>query len=255
MQLSASWRAIHRWFVPPPVSIRARIEAVWTVDMHNHLLPGVDDGITTLDDTLTCLRQYVDWGIRQVVCTPHVSQDYYPNNSSHLADRLAFVQQAVDEAGLPIRLTLAAEYLLDEAFDRLLQRDELLCFGAARYVLIETGWAAPPQQLDHWLFTMQLKGYTPVLAHPERYRYYQNEPYLLKQLRAQGCLLQLNLMSLVGRYGSRTKRFAHELLQEQCISFVSSDLHRPSDLAALHDVFTSSSYQYLQNQPLSLHNP
>jgi len=251
MNIPETWQSLHHWLVDqPPVDINERIEAVWSVDMHNHLIPGVDDGVTTLDETIMCLRQYADWGIRQVVCTPHISQDYHPNTTEQLILRLDAIQQATTEAGLPIKLTLAAEYLLDEEFDRLLQADQLLSFGPARYVLIETGWAAPPQQLSQWLFTMQLKGYTPVLAHPERYRYYQAEPHLLKQLREQGCLLQLNLMSLMGRYGTKTKQFAHQLLRERCISFVGSDLHRPADLSSLQRVFTTSVHKYLQNQPL-----
>lgn len=248
------WQNFQRWLTHPtdPTLIQDRIADVWAVDMHNHLLPGIDDGLKTIEDTLICLRQYADWGIHRVICTPHVSQDYYPNTADQLLQVAGTVQQAIADAQLPITLTVAAEYLLDEQFDQLLHEDQLLCFGPARYVLIETGWAAPPQQLDQWLFTMQLKGYTPVLAHPERYRYYQDDPDQLKQLRAQGCLFQLNLMSLVGRYGSRTQRLALDLLDERCISFVGSDLHRPADLPILQTVFTTSAWQPLQEQPLLL---
>lgn len=220
--------------------------------MHNHLLPGIDDGLTSLDDTMACLTQYVEWGIRRVICTPHISQDYYPNTPERIQESVAVVQQAIAEKGLPIELTAAAEYLLDEQFDSLLRSNQLLSFGKARYVLIETGWAAAPLQLDDWLFTMQLKGYTPVLAHPERYRYYQNEPIRLKQLQEQGCLLQLNLLSLVGRYGSKAKALAQYLLQKKAINFVSSDLHRPADLIDLQRVFDGSDWQALSDQPLRM---
>ena len=239
------WQQIQRWFgkgpVQPPVA--ERVTEFWPADMHNHLIPGVDDGVATLDESLTCLRQYADWGIRRVICTPHISQDYHPNTAGQLLE-------AVQRVQLPIELSVSAEYLLDEQFDQLLRRDELLPFGPKQYVLIETGWAAAPRQLDQWVFDLQRKGYTPVLAHPERYRYYQSEPYLLKQLRAQGCLLQLNLMSLAGRYGQKSQKLAHDLLREQSISFVGSDLHRPADLTILQTVFTSSAWAELAKQPL-----
>lgn len=227
-----------------------RVAELWPADMHNHLIPGVDDGLSTLDETLTCLRQYAAWGIRRVVCTPHVSQDYHPNTAGQLREAVKAVQQLIADEQLPIDLSVAAEYLLDEQFDELLRRDELLFFGPKQYVLIETGWAAAPRQLDQWVFDLQRKGYTPVLAHPERYRYYQSEPYLLKQLREQGCLLQLNLMSLAGRYGQKAQKLAQELLREQSISFIGSDLHRPTDLSILQSVFAGSGWQELAKQPL-----
>lgn len=246
------WESFDRWRTNKPAlaRIQERVAEVWPVDMHNHLLPNVDDGIRTLDETIHCLRQYAEWGVRRVISTPHISQDYYPNTADKLLQLVPQVQQAIAEANLPIDFTVAAEYLLDEQFDHLLRTDQLLSFGKSQYVLIETGWAAPPRQLSDWLFALQVKGYTPVLAHPERYRYYQTEPHLLKNIRAQGCLLQLNLMSLTGRYGSKTKQFAQALLQENCISLVGSDLHRETDLDVLQTVFTSSAWKPLQRQPL-----
>jgi tyrosine-protein phosphatase YwqE len=223
---------------------------IWNVDMHNHLIPGVDDGVKTLDDSMTCLRQYTEWGIRRVICTPHVSQDYYPNTVEQILEAAKPIQEAISSEQLPIELSVAAEYLLDEGFERLLHEEKLLSFGSARYVLIETGWASAPYQLDQWLFQMQLKGYTPILAHPERYTYYQQEPYRLTQIREQGCLLQLNIMSLVGRYGKRAQQLAAHLLEEHAISFVSSDLHRPADLPILQSVFSTPAWQKLPGQPL-----
>ncbi|KAB7733286.1 histidinol-phosphatase [Rudanella paleaurantiibacter] len=235
---------------PDDGPFQERMAATWPVDMHNHLLPGVDDGVKTLDETMTCLRQYAQWGIRRVVCTPHISQDYHPNTVALLREKEALVRAAIADAELPITFSVAAEYLLDENFDHQLRTDSLMTFGEAQYVLIETGWAAAPRQLTDWIFAMQVKGYTPVLAHPERYRYYQTEPYLLKQLRAQGCHMQLNLLSLTGRYGSRTQRFAQLLLQEHCVDFLGSDLHREADLACLPAVFTSADWDLLSKQPL-----
>jgi tyrosine-protein phosphatase YwqE len=248
------WQQLQRWFKPAnaPLALPNDTPGIWTVDMHNHLIPGVDDGVKTLEDSMICLRQYADWGIRRVICTPHISQDYYPNTAEELLEAVKLVQDAIADEQLPIDLSVAAEYLLDEQFDQLMQEEKLLSFGPARYVLIETGWASAPYQLDQSLFQMQLKGYTPILAHPERYTYYQQEPYRLRMIQEQGCLLQLNLMSLVGRYGKGAQQLATTLLQEHAISFVSSDLHRPADLPILQSVFSTSAWQQLHEQPLRL---
>ncbi|MEZ0608456.1 tyrosine-protein phosphatase [Fibrella sp. WM1] len=246
------WQQVQRWFKKESsaASVIERITELWPTDMHNHLIPGVDDGVKTLDESLTCLRQYAAWGIRRVIATPHISQDYHPNTATQLLEAVKSVQQALRDENIPIEFSVAAEYLLDEQFDHLLRSGELLSFGAKQYVLIETGWAAAPRQLDQWVFDLQVKGYTPILAHPERYRYYQTEPYLLKQLREQGCLLQLNLMSLAGRYGSKAQKLAQDLLKEHCISFIGSDLHRPADLAILQEAFSQPGWQELAKQPL-----
>jgi tyrosine-protein phosphatase YwqE len=248
------WQQLRRWLKPmSSQSVNSTpndVALIWNVDMHNHLIPGIDDGVKTLDDSMKCLRQYAEWGIRRVICTPHVSQDYYPNTAEQIVEAAKPVQEAISSEQLPIELSVAAEYLLDEGFERLLHEEKLLSFGSARYVLIETGWASAPYQLDQWLFQMQLKGYTPILAHPERYSYYQNEPHRLKQIREQGCLLQLNIMSLAGRYGKRAQQLATHLLEERAISFVSSDLHRPADLSALQFAFSTTAWQQISEQPL-----
>ncbi len=227
--------------------------ARYPFDMHSHLLPGVDDGVNELEDTMTCLSRMAEWGIRHVVTTPHISQDYYPNTSADLRDRAAAVQAAITERGLPITFSVAAEYMLDELFDDRLRANDLLSFGAERYVLIETGWASAPRQLEQWLFQMQLQGYIPVLAHPERYRYYRTEEATLAELRDKGCLFQVNLMSLAGRYGSEARRMAQRLIRLEWVDMVSSDMHGVRDLETLEAAFHTIDYRHLSQ--LSLRMP
>ncbi|MBO0934975.1 histidinol-phosphatase [Fibrella sp. HMF5335] len=220
--------------------------------MHNHLLPGVDDGIQDIDEALVCLRQLADWGIQHVVTTPHVSQDFHPNTSDQLREAGKLVQALIHTNELPLTFTVAAEYLTDELFDARLQQDDLLSFGTERFVLIETGWAALPRQLPNWLFQMQVKGYRPILAHPERYQYFRGHIDHLFYLRQQGCSMQLNLMSLVGRYGSEARRMAHTLIREGLVDFVSSDLHRARDLTHLEKVLQSADYHAACQLPLTV---
>ena len=220
--------------------------------MHSHLLPDVDDGIRSTTDAITCLRQFADWGIRHVVTTPHVSQDMYPNSSDLLRTVGDELRTQIDAEQLPITFEVAAEYMVDELFVKRLQQNDLLSFGAERYVLIETGWAALPLQLATWLFQLQVQGYKPVLAHPERYPYFRNKPEAIDDIRQQGCLLQLNLMSLAGRYGPEARRLAQTMIQMGLVDFVSSDLHHPRDLPLLEKAMKTPDYQELCRLPLCI---
>jgi len=244
------WDKLTHWLHSSETPTPDRIVSLWPVDMHSHLVPAVDDGVNTLDETMQCLRQYAEWGIRGVISTPHISQDYYPNTRDQLLAAAQPIEQAIAAENLPLTFTVAAEYLLDEHFYDLLQKRELLSFGPNQYVLIETGWASAPLQFESYLFSLQQKGYTPVLAHPERYRYYHEDIDKLLVLQEKGCLFQLNLLSLTGRYGKAVQHMAQHLLKAKTIQFIGSDLHRPADLAALPGAFTSSLYPLLLQQPL-----
>lgn len=244
------WNKLTSWLQSAQPIDSEQVTALWPVDMHNHLLPGIDDGVRDMDQVLTCLRQFILWGIRRVITTPHISQDYYPNTPDAIRQAAQKVEEVIAKEGLPIAFSAAAEYLLDEQFQDRLKQKELLSFGVERYVLIETGWATAPLHLDQTIFWMQQKGYVPVLAHPERYRYYQDKIEDLLSLQERGCLFQLNLMSLTGRYGHSTQTFAKELLRHKAISFVGSDLHHPNDLTTLQKSIDSSAFSLLQQQPL-----
>lgn len=222
----------------------------WQVDIHSHLIPGLDDGVTSLDETLTCLKQFADWGIRKVITTPHVSRDWYPNTSALMQEGLLAVQNLIAEHQLPITIEVAAEYLLDDFFMESLEQGNVLTFGDKRYLLVETGYSAPPMRLHDMLFRIQTRGYTPILAHPERYKYYHADKPALMQLREAGCLFQLNWMSLSGRYGSQIEKQARYLLQQTCIDFVGSDLHRPGDLKTMARLFSDNDLKLLEEQPL-----
>jgi len=246
------WEAIRQVLTPhlSATSVNETERCFWRVDMHSHLIPDVDDGVNNTDQALVCLKQLADWGIQKVITTPHVSRDWYPNESSTLRTAQHRLQTLADENGLALTIEVAAEYLLDEFFPALLAADDLLAFGSKRYLLFELGWAAAPHQLDEMLFRLQTRGYTPVLAHPERYSYYYDDPSPLEHLHEVGCLFQLNWASLTGRYGERAQSQARWVLRKGWVDFVGSDLHRPNDLTALSALFTSSDYDLLRKQPL-----
>lgn len=225
-------------------------DCFWRVDLHSHLLPGVDDGVADWEQTLTCLRQFADWGVQKVITTPHVSRDWYPNTAQDLRRGQRTLQALAQEHNLPLSIEVAAEYMLDDFFPELLDSGDVLTFGAPKYLLIETGWASAPFALENTLFRIQTHGYTPLLAHPERYGYYHDDEAGLARLREVGCLFQLNWMSLTGRYGRRVRKQAGRLLERGWVDFLGSDLHRPADLKTMAELFTADEYRLLRNQPL-----
>ncbi len=222
----------------------------WSTDIHSHMLAGVDDGLTTHEEVLTCLRQYVDWGIRHIVTTPHINQYRYPNTHATLLTGQSALRKMIEIYQLPLTIEVAAEYMVDELFLDLLQGGQLLNFGRQRYVLIEIGWDSAPAYLDTILFQMQIKGYQPLLAHPERYVCYHNNLKALAKLRDMGCLFQLNWGSMIGQYGQPVKKQAQHLIDNKWVDFVGSDLHSETDLTLFQTFLDSSGYKQLNRLPL-----
>ncbi|MCI6428812.1 MAG: capsular biosynthesis protein [Rikenellaceae bacterium] len=190
-----------------------------SVDAHSHILFGVDDGAAHREDALAMLEFEESLGVREVWCTPHIMEDV-PNTTEQLKERFELLQSLYKG---PIKLHLAAEYMIDTLFlqrlknrDLLLHRDGLL--------LIETSANNPPLNLFSSLALVRMKGITPILAHPERYRYLKNEDY--SSLVADGVKLQLNLSSLTGYYGRTAMEKAKWLLENDMYSTFGSDCHR-----------------------------
>jgi len=189
------------------------------VDQHSHILYGLDDGVTTQEDSLAILRFLEEQGVSEVWFTPHVMEDV-PNTSEGIRARFGELK-SVYEGGL--RLHLAAEYMIDTLFEKLLSQKDLLLHGEDT-VLVETSSVAPPINLWEILDSMLKAGYRPLVAHPERYRYMDRDDY--RDLHEMGCLLQLNLPSIVGFYGESARQRAQYLLDKGWYRMVGSDCHR-----------------------------
>lgn len=245
-----TWAWVKSHFGPAEPMMHTAKSCFWQTDLHSHLIPGVDDGVETIDQAMDCLRGLAERGIQKVITTPHINKEQYPNNETVLTEACEKLREQADKEQLSIQIEVAAEYMLDTFFLDHLDKTDLLTFGPERYLLIETGWLAPPLLLDEMLFRIQTNGYIPVLAHPERYSYYATDPEVLGKFKELGCLFQLNWMSLVGRYGPQPRRQAQFLLKNGWIDFIGSDLHRPDDLPTLDGLFSSSGYELLKQQPL-----
>lgn len=189
-------------------------------DHHSHILPGVDDGVKKMEVSLKVLERYEQLGIAEVWCTPHVMEDI-PNTTEGLKARFAELCEAYQG---PIKLHLAAEYMMDALFEERLEQGDLLKLGDdGNQLLVETSYFTPPMDMDKILLRIKQRGLYPVLAHPERYVYMNKERYT--ELKDNGIRFQLNLSSLAGAYGSEAKDKALWILKKEYYNLVGSDLH------------------------------
>lgn len=190
-------------------------------DWHCHILPGVDDGVQTMDEALAILAEYERLGIEEVWLTPHIMEDI-PNTTAHLRHRFDQLQAAYTGN---VRLHLAAENMLDPLFEQRLAAGDLLPLGPeGNRLLVETSYFNPPIDLYGMLERIKSAGYYPVLAHPERYLYMSPADY--RKLKAAGIEFQLNLPSLTGLYGEHALKYSTWLLQNGYYQFYGSDTHK-----------------------------
>jgi len=196
-----------------------------TTDYHAHWLPGIDDGAKTLADSIEMLRTFESLGYQSLVATPHIIADLYPNTTETIESALTTVREEAHRQQISLSLRAAAEYMLDEGFDRHLSGGPLLCIRD-NYVLVEQSMLHPSPGVAEKIFAMQVKGYQPVLAHPERYGFLHSkklEQYT--EYKEMGCLFQLNLLSLTGYYGKPVLQTATALLKNGFYELAGTDAH------------------------------
>jgi protein-tyrosine phosphatase len=204
------------------------------VDMHSHLIPGIDDGSKDMDQTIAMLTKFESLGFKKVVTTPHIMTDGFPNTPEIINNGLEEVRKAIKEVGLTIDIEAAAEYYFDETLMPKIKNKELLTFGD-RYVLVEFAFHSPPQYLEQLFFELQTNGYRPVVAHFERYMYYLGDIEKAKDWRRKGINIQVNLNSLTGHYGPDIRKQAEQLIDTGEFDFVGTDCHRIEHLMLLED--------------------
>lgn len=203
----------------PPIDL-GKVE----VDMHSHLIPGIDDGARVVEDSLQMIRRFSELGYRKLVTTPHVMSDFYKNTPETILGGLETVKARLKQEGINMEIEAAAEYYLDEGFEKLVQEKNLLTMGD-NYVLFELPFVAEPPNFKSILFELQTQGYKPILAHPERYGFWYNDFDRYRELHDQGIDLQLNILSLIGHYSPQTKKIAEQMVKEGLVTFLGSDCH------------------------------
>lgn len=200
------------------------------IDIHSHMIPGIDDGVETVEDAVEMLRKLQDLGYSRAVTTPHVMWDCYKNTPEIILSGLEDVRKASKEAGLTLQIDAAAEYFIDEHFIELLTTGQQLLTLPGNRLLVELPYSTPLMNTSETLFSILERGYQPVLAHPERYTYFYSDPSVYKKLADQGCELQVNVLSLTSYYGENVNKMAEWLLRHDLISFLGTDAHRMQHL-------------------------
>jgi tyrosine-protein phosphatase YwqE len=214
------------------------------IDMHSHLIPGIDDGSRSVEESLSLLRVMQELGYEKVITTPHVMADAYKNSTQTILDGLKVLRTAIRKERINIRIDAAAEYYMDEELIARLERGDILTIKG-EYLLFETSYVSKPMSFEDIVFEIGAKGYKPLLAHPERYRYVSDPEKEYKRMKELGIYFQLDINSLGGYYGRQAKRLAEFLAEEGMIDFLGSDVHHKKQVAYLGRVFESKSYRNL----------
>jgi len=201
-------------------------------DIHSHLIPGIDDGSKTMDESVYLVKSLYEMGYRKLITTPHIMTDYYKNTPEIILSGLDKLREKLQQENIDIEIEAAAEYMLDDGFEEKLMNGKLLTFGS-NYVLVEMSYMVEPINLASLLFEMQMQGYKVVLAHPERYNYWHGQFNKYQEMKDRNVYLQMNINSLTGWYSEASRKIAEKLISEDMIQFLGSDLHNENYLNEL----------------------
>jgi tyrosine-protein phosphatase YwqE len=212
------------------------------VDIHSHLIPGIDDGSQSMQESIRLLKGMETLGYKKVITTPHIMADAYKNTPENINYGLSLLRQEAQSNGIKVEIEAAAEYYLDDGFYALLEKADMMSIQG-EYLLFETSYVAKPIQLEEMIFEISMAGYKPLFAHPERYRYIKDPEKEFKRFKELGVLFQVNLNSFGGHYGKRAKIHADFLSEAGLIDFLGSDVHHMKQVDTLSTVFQSDAYR------------
>jgi tyrosine-protein phosphatase YwqE len=217
-------------------------------DMHSHLIPGIDDGAKTMEDSLSLIGNLEAMGFNTIITTPHTMIDYYPNTTQTIQAGLTALQAALRGQGSTVTVRAASEYYIDEHFMHLLDTQPLLTI-CDKEVLVEFSMMYEPPMLFEVVYKMQLAGYRPIIAHPERYLFFHKQFRKYEELRERGCLLQLNMLSISGYYGRNIKQIADELLAKGLYDYCGTDMHHDRHASVLRTMAGTKDYHTFASYP------
>lgn len=201
-------------------------------DMHSHFIPGIDDGSKSIEESVQLIREMHELGFKKIITTPHIMSDYFKNTPEIILGGLEEVRRAVKQAGISIELHAAAEYYIDDGFVRKLESEKLLTFGDNN-LLFEVSYINCPDNINDIIFRMQVAGYKPIMAHPERYPFWYNDFDQYRLFRDNGVLLQINANSIGGYYGYDAKKIAEKLIDNNMVDLIGSDCHAMKHIEGL----------------------
>ncbi len=202
-------------------------------DVHSHFIPGIDDGSPDMDTSIYLIRGLVDLGYKKIITTPHVISDMYPNTPQIIKEGYREVVEELRLQKIDVEFSVAAEYLMDSNFGKMLDENAPLLTLKDNLVLVELSLALPSIDMKELLFSLQIKGYQPVIAHPERYLYFGAHKEWYDEMKDTGCLFQMNLLSLISHYGKGALELAHYLIKKKYVDLLGTDMHHERHLRLL----------------------
>lgn len=224
-----------------------KLSLAWMrVDMHSHLIPGIDDGSKSMEESIELIKRLQSYGLKKIITTPHIMSEFYKNTPEIIELGLEDLRKEIAREQISIEIHAAAEYYMDEIFLEKVQNGDKLLTISDNLVLVETGFINRPQMLLEILFTMEMNGYKPILAHPERYQYLQTDKKLLSDLLDREVYFQINLLSLTGFYSKPIKTFSEMLIDENKVRFFGTDCHNARYLDTLEMLPKSKYYEKIQ---------
>ncbi|MBE8714140.1 tyrosine-protein phosphatase [Sphingobacterium hungaricum] len=224
-------------------------------DMHNHLLPAIDDGSQSIEQSIHLIQGLKDLGIHKSVSTPHIMKGVHDNTPATISKAHQSLTATLEERGIDFPIEYSAEYMLDDGLSHLIESDEL-CLMPKKHMLIEMSYLSESKSLFQTIKDIQDKGYQPILAHPERYNYYHQNFKIYKEIKNAGCMLQLNLLSISRYYGETVKTNAMMMIKAGMYDFVGTDIHHEKHLSGIrrivnkYDVKDLMKYCTIKNQLL-----
>lgn len=216
----------------------------YNTDIHSHLVPGIDDGSGDVQTSVALIRHMKDWGITRILTTPHVTQDTFENTPEIISNAFGSLKKAIKENNIDIDIIHSAEYRLDDYFLKAFKNNELILFPN-NHILVENSFIQEPMHFDNTLFELKLKGYTPILAHPERYKYYSYKKNRYHEIHDTGTLFQVNILSFAGYYGKEIKETSEWLLEHGMIDFIGTDMHNIRHAEFIDNFLKSKAYHKL----------
>jgi protein-tyrosine phosphatase len=224
-------------------------EGFLKVDMHSHLLPGIDDGVKDFAESMEVISNLYQMGYRKLITTPHIMSDFYRNEPQTIRALCDELRHELKKNNIDMVVECAAEYYLDEYFEEELKKKDLLYFGD-KYVLVETSFMNPANNFFEMVFNLRMGGYQPVLAHPERYVFLYEDFEKYKDIFARDILFAVNLASLIGYYSKESKKISERLIKEKMVHFIGSDIHNPRLLPHLREAMKTPLYKQLETLKL-----
>jgi len=219
------------------------------IDLHSHLIPGIDDGAKTIEDSIALIRGLRGLGFKKIITSPHIMSGGYNNTPEIILKGRDIVREAIKANNIDVEFDAWAEYYLDETIMPKIENKELLTMGD-KYVLVELSYLIKSHNATSYFYSMITNGYKIVLAHPERYPYYHGDAFgEYHNLKDQGVFFQLNIASLTGTYGQSARQTAERMIDENMIDFVATDLHNERHLNYIRDAVKLPYLEKIINYP------